>query len=127
MHDITENRHLYDPEEQDVPTRKCKVCGDEVSVTEMVTLYDGSMICKECQGINVATVTQTNPALVHDFVEENKPDYLRYWWSGLDNQTRLKIIDRAYKTLDDDEARMARQIEADYAFESPIFEEFLRE
>lgn len=83
----------HDPQNWRQERRICVRCGEDIPVGEIIKLGDDH-VCQDC----LRDYLLDNGAdFVEDFIQENEKEYyMEWWWSGIEDEERLKLIKRVY-------------------------------
>ena len=76
-------------------TIKCVWCKDDVPVGDIKKI-GSDWVCSDCE---YDYLSDKGDKFVDEYIEENKSEYLLWWWSGFSQEDQIQLISRVYKSF----------------------------
>ena len=84
----------WDPQCQDFKQERCSCCHELVPADELLELFGGDKVCKECIG---DYLIKNSAEFEESFVKEHLPEDVREWWKHcLDRDERDDMMLKMY-------------------------------
>ena len=126
MKDFPSTDYAHEPKENHGYCARCH--GDDFTPDELTTMYNGDTVCNGCFSNYCEEAYLNDSEMVRSFISENEVDFLKYWWSGLDDSDRLAIVQESYRKSNQDATwkKLNHETEVEFCIEFDDYFDFLK-